>query len=64
MKDERLNKLIKRVEQNGIALTKPSEYNRKLSKKTDFIVFNNRRLNQSVIINEKKLKKLLGDNYL
>lgn len=65
MKDERLSNLIKRVEKNGFAYTKPSNITRKLAKKnSDFVVFKNRRLNKSIVVNDKKLKKLLGDNFL
>jgi len=51
---------MKRVNKNGYAYAKPSELNRNISKKTNLVVFNNRRLNKSIVINDKKLKELLG----
>lgn len=58
-------KLIKRVEKNGIALTSPSDLNRILSKKKpDYVVYENRRTKKAVIINEKRLKELLGEYFL
>ena len=57
-------KLIKRVEKDGIAFADPSVLNRSLSKKTDYIVYKNRRTKRTVIINEKKLRELLGNHFL
>ena len=58
--DTELFNLIKRVEKNGIAFANTSKLNRSVAQKTDFIVYKNRRTQKTVIINEKKLKKLLG----
>lgn len=64
--DTELFNLKKRVYQNGMALISKSPLNQKLSKKKDIWVFENRRMNKSIAINEKKLKefeKLLGVNF-
>ena len=61
--DDELRRLIKRAEKNGMLLTKPSSLTRNLSKKnSDYIVFNNRRLNKSIIVDTKnsRLRELLG----
>ena len=63
MKDERLSNLIRRVEKNGFTFTNPSDLTRKISKKSSYIVFKNRRLNKSIIVNEKKLRELLGEDF-
>ena len=62
--EKELFNLIKRANKNGIAFANPSVLNRKLSKKTNLIVYKNRRTNKTVIINEKKLKELLGNCFL
>jgi len=62
--DKELFNLRKRVEKNGIAFTDPSVLNRMLSKKTDYVVYKNRRTKRTVIIYEKKLKELLGEHFL
>jgi len=63
--EKELYNLKKRVEKHGIAFTTPSIVTRNLSKKTsNVVVFKNRRLKQSVVINDKKLKELLGTDYL
>jgi len=61
--DTELFNLKKRVDMNGIALISKSPLNRKLSKNKDILIFENRRMNKSVAINEKKLKELLGINF-
>jgi len=61
--DTELFNLKKRVDINGIALISKSPLNRKLSKNKDILIFENRRMNKSVAINEKKLKELLGINF-
>jgi hypothetical protein len=61
--EEELRNLIKRAERNGMLVTKPSQLTRNLSKKNgNYLVFNNRRLNKSIVIdtNNKKLRELLG----
>lgn len=66
MKDEKLFNLIRRVNKYGIIELESSEMNRYLSKKPEckgFIIYNNRRLNKSMIVNKRKLRKLLGDDF-
>jgi len=62
--DTEVFKLIKRVEKDGIAFVKPSNLHSGLAQKTGFIVYKNRRIKRTVIINEKKLKELLGNHFL
>ena len=62
--EDNIDRLIKRIDKYGVTFTKPSLETRKISKKTNFIVFNNRHLKESVIIDKKKLKKLLDTDYL
>jgi len=61
--DQEFHKMVKRIKQNGITKTKPSALTRKISLKTNYIVYNNRHKNESIIIDEKKLRKLLGTNW-
>jgi len=63
LKMDEYTNLLKRVKKNGMAITKPSSLTRKISKKTDYTVFNNRNKHQSIIIDEKKLRKLLGTKW-
>lgn len=61
--DDELRNLIRRAEKNGMLITKPSMLTRNLSKKNgNYVVFNNRRLNKSLVVNvgDKKLRDLLG----
>ena len=63
--DKELYNLKKRVDTFGIAFTDPGDKTRVLSKKnSEIIVFKNRRLGKSVAINNKKLKELLGTDWL
>ena len=63
--DKELYNLRKRIEKYGIAFTTPSVKTQNLGKKSkNIIILQNRRLKKSVAINEKKLKELLGTNFL
>lgn len=62
--DSELDKLIKRVKTNGITKTIPSKTTRRIPKKSDLKVYNNRRLNESIIVDYKKLKELLNTDIL
>lgn len=62
--DTELFKLRKRVNTHGIAFIPKSPLNCRLSKKKDIWIFENRRLKKSIAINEKKLKELLGTDFL
>jgi len=61
--DKELHNLIKRVEKNGIVITKPSHITRKMSIKSDVLVYNNRRMHETIIIDKEKLKKLLNTDF-
>jgi len=63
--DKELYNLKKRVDTFGIAYATPSDKTRALSKKSsNIVVFKNRRLGKSVVINDKKLKELLGNGFI
>jgi len=62
--DKNLDNLLKRIDKNGIAFTEPSPLTRKISKKNNYAVFNNRRMKKTIIIDEKRIKKLLGTDML
>jgi len=59
-----LKKILDRVDKDGIAFTDSNRNLKNISKKSDAIVFGNRRLGKSVIIDKKKLQKLLGNDFL
>lgn len=59
-----LDKILKRVNKNGIAIVPTDKNYSKLPKKEDVTVFRNRRMKQSVVINTKKLKELLETDFL
>ena len=63
MKNNDIKNLIKRIEKNSMCLTNSSPKTRKISKvNSDYIVFSNRRLNKSIVVNknDKRLRDLLG----
>ena len=59
-----IDTILKRVNKNGIAFVTPSKKYHPLVKKEDIVIFRNRRNRKSVVINEKKLKELLGTDLL
>ena len=59
-----LDKILKRVEKNGIAIIPTDKKCSKLPKKHDVTIFRNRRMKQSVVIDSKKLKELLETDFL
>jgi len=62
--DKELHNLIKRAKTNGFTWTTPSKTTRKIPKRTDLIVLSNRRLNKTAVVDPKKLRELLGFDFL
>jgi len=56
--------LKKRIDKYGITITEPSIHTQNIGRKTNYIVFNNRKRHKAVIIDEKKLKSLLNTKHL
>ena len=57
--------ILKRVQKNGITIIPSSRENTSLSKKKgELCIFKNRKMKKSVVIDDKKLKELLGTDFL